>query len=156
MFSDNLDKVIRDVEAFLTRRVKVHDLANFHRLRTINGVGKILAMTILYEIHDINRFPRVQDFASYVRLVKCAYESGGKRAGTGDAKIENAHLSWAFGEAAVLMLRESDEIKKRRQRLERKHGEGKSLAILGHKLGRAVYFMLKRKKVFQMERFLAS
>jgi len=154
--ADRLDRVIRELEAFLTRRVKVHDLDNFHRLRSIRGVGKILAMTFLYEIHDIERFPRVQDFASYARLVKCAHESGGKRSGSGGAKIGNAHLRWAFGEAVVLMLRENDGLKKRRQRLERKHGKGKSLSILAHKLGRAVYFMLKRKKVFQMERFLAS
>jgi transposase len=154
--ADRLDRVIRDLENFLTRRVKVHDLENFHRLRSIRGVGKILAMTILYEIHDIERFPRVQDFASYARLVKCAHESGGKRSGTGGAKIGNAHLRWAFGEAILLMLRDSDELKKRRQRLERKHGKGKSLSILAHRLGRAVYFMLKRKRVFQMERFLAG
>ena len=29
-------------------------------------VGKILALVILYEIHDIARFPTVQDFASYL------------------------------------------------------------------------------------------
>jgi transposase len=154
--ADRLDRVIRDLEYFLTRRAKVHDPDTFHRLRSIPGVGKILAMTLLYEIHDIERFPRVQDFASYARLVKCAHESAGKRSGTGGAKIGNAHLRWAFGEAVVLMLRENDEIKKRRQRLERKHGKGKSLSILAHRLGRAVYFMLKRKKVFQMERFLAG
>ena len=44
---------------------------NFFRLRSIPGVGKILAMTMLYEIHDIDRFERVQNFASYARLVKC-------------------------------------------------------------------------------------
>lgn len=154
--ADRLDRVIRELESFLTRRVKVHDPDNFHRLRTIPGVGKILAMTLLYEIHDIERFPRVQDFASYARLVKCAHESAGKRRGSGGAKIGNAYLRWAFGEAVLLMLRENDVLKKRRQRLERKHGKGKSLAILAHKLGRAVYFMLKRKKTFQMERFLAG
>jgi len=52
---DRLDRVIQDLEAFLTRRNKVHDLDNFHRLRSIPGVGKILVMTILYEIHDIDR-----------------------------------------------------------------------------------------------------
>jgi len=57
---------------------KSHDGDNFHRLRSIPGVGKVLALTILYEIHDIVRFPRVQDFASYARLVKCAKESSGK------------------------------------------------------------------------------
>jgi transposase len=30
-----------------------------------------LALTILYEIHDIFRFPSVRDFASYSRLVEC-------------------------------------------------------------------------------------
>ena len=118
-------------------------------------MGKILATTLLYEIHDIERFPRVQDFASYARLVKSAHEFGGKRSGTGGAKSGNAHLRWAFGEAVLLMLRECDALKKRRARLQRKHGKGKSLAILAHKLGRAVYFMLERKTAFQMDRFLA-
>jgi len=154
--ADRLDEVIRDLEGFLTRRAKVHDPDTFHRLRSIPGVGKILAMTMLYEIHDIERFPRVQDFASYARLVKCAHESGGKRSGTGGARIGNAHLRWAFAEAVLLLLRQSEELQSRRRRLERKHGKGKSLAILAHKLGRTVYFMLKRKRVFQMERFLAT
>jgi hypothetical protein len=30
------------------------------------------ALTILYEIHDVTRFERVQQFASYAQLVKCA------------------------------------------------------------------------------------
>ena len=37
----------------------------FHRLRSVPGIGKVLALTILYEIHDITRFDRVQEFASY-------------------------------------------------------------------------------------------
>jgi transposase len=44
----------------------------------VPGIGKILALTILYEIHDITRFDRVQEFASYARLVKCTKQSGGK------------------------------------------------------------------------------
>jgi len=104
--ADRLDHAIRDLEAFLTRKVKVHDPDNFYRLRSIPGAGKILAMTLLYEIHDIERFPRVQNFASYARLVKCAHESAGKRSGTGGAKIGNAHLRWSFAEAILLLLRE--------------------------------------------------
>jgi len=60
-----------------------------HRLRSVPGIGKILALVILYEIHDINRFPTVQDFVSYSRLVKCAKESTGKRHGTSGKKIGN-------------------------------------------------------------------
>jgi transposase len=43
-----------------------------HLLRTIPGVGKILALVIFSEIHDITRFPRVGTFISYARAVKCA------------------------------------------------------------------------------------
>jgi pilus assembly protein CpaE len=32
-----------------------------------------------------------------------------------------------------------------------KHGKGKALSILAHKIGRAVYFMLKRKEPFSMD-----
>ena len=68
----------------------------FVRLQSIPGIGQTLALIILYEIHDIKRFPRVQDFVAYSRLVKCAWESAGKRQGTGGAKIANAHPKWAF------------------------------------------------------------
>jgi hypothetical protein len=36
-----------------------------------------------------------------------------------------------------------------------KHGKAKALSILAQKLGRAVYFMLKRKRAFDMNKFLS-
>ncbi len=103
---------------------------NFFRLRSIPGVGKILAMTMLYEIHDIARFERVQNFASYARLVKCEKSSSGKRLGTGGAKIGNVHLKWAFSEAAVLFLRANPPAQHYMEKLRNKHGKAKSLSIL--------------------------
>jgi len=105
------------------------------------------------KIHDINRLPTIQDFASYCRLVKPAKESGGKRLGSGGSKIGNAHLKWAFSEAAALFLRKNEAAKLYRAKLQKRHGKGKSLTILAHKLARAVYFILKRRTVFQMETF---
>jgi transposase len=150
------DHLIRDLELDLVRTAKVHDPQTFFRLKSLPGVGKILAMTLLYEIHDIGRFPRVQDFASYARLVKCSRESSGKRLGTGGAKIGNVHLKWALSEAAVLFLRANPRAQAFLQKLRRKHGRGKALSILAHKLGRAVYFMLQRDMVFDMQKFLAT
>jgi transposase len=72
-------------------------------------------------------------------LVKCSKESGGKRLGTSGKKIGNAHLKWAFSEAATLFLRNHPEGQKLLARLEKKHDQGKALSILAHKLGRAVY-----------------
>jgi len=84
---------------------KQHDAQALYRLQSVPGIGKILSLVLLYEIHDITRFPRVQDFASYCRLVTCTKESAGKRYGTSGTKIGNAYLKWAFSEAAVLFLR---------------------------------------------------
>ncbi len=125
-------------------------------LRTIHGIGKVLSLIILYEIHDIHRFPRVQDFVSYARLVKCSKESAGKRRTGSGQKIGNAHLKWAFSEAAVLFLRANPEGLKYKQRLEKKHGKAKALSILAHRLGRVVYHMLLRKKAFDMNKFLST
>jgi transposase len=150
------DKLLLNTEDFILRTAKIHDPQVLHLLRTIHGVGKIVSLILLYEIHDIHRFPRVQDFVSYARLVACPRESAGKRYGSGGRKIGNAHLKWAFSEASVLFLRKNPRGLEFKKRLEAKHGKAKALSILAHKMGRAVYFMLLRKKAFDMNKFLAA
>ena len=138
------------------RQARSHDPQTLFLLNTIPGVGKILSLTILYEIHDIGRFESVQDFASYARLVKCQKRSAGKTTGTSGAKIGNVHLKWAFSEAAVTVLSHFPGSQRLRDRLQRKFGKGKALGIFAHKLGRATYFMLKRNQAFDPDRFLAN
>jgi transposase len=148
------DELLRDVELTILKTAKQHDANTLYLLQTVPGIGKILSLVLLYEIHHIDRFPRVQEFASYCRLVKCAKESNGKRSGTSGAKIGNAHLKWAFSEAAVLFLRDNPAGQKFLARVEKKHAKGKALTILAHTLARAVYDMLKRQVAFDMKRFL--
>ena len=150
------DALLTDVELSITRTAKVHDVNAFYRLRSVPGIGKILALVILYEIHDIARFPTVQDFASYARLVKCSKASAGKRLGTSGAKIGNAHLKWAFSEAAVLFLRQNPPAQRFVEQLASKYGKAKALSILAHKLGRAVYYLLKRQEAFDMNKFFRA
>jgi len=152
---DQYDALVIDLDLTIVREAKRHNADAFHRLRSVPGIGKVLALTILYEIHDITRFDRVQEFASYARLVKCKKQSGGKTLGTGGAKMGNVHLKWAFSEAAVLFLRHT-EGKKLIARIKKQHGKGKALSILAHKIGRAVFYMLSRGTVFSMEKFLAA
>ena len=147
---------IRAMENYVLSNAKNHDPQSLYLIQTIYGIGKILSLTIFYEIGDINRFPSVQKFASYSRLVKCSRESAGKRYGSSGNKIGNVHLKWAFSEAAVLFLSRNPEGMKYKKRLERKHGKAKSLSILAHKLGRTVYYMLKREKAFDMKKFLRA
>jgi transposase len=151
---DYYDQLLRALELAIVTTAKQHDANTLYLLQTVSGIGKILSLVLLYEIHDITRFPRVQDFVSYCRLVKCAKESAGKRYGTSGTKIGNAYLKWAFSEAAVLFLRNNPAGQKSLARLERKHGKGKALTVLAHKLARAVYYMLKRGTAFDMDQFL--
>jgi transposase len=153
---DHYDQLLLKLEHELSLIAKVHDADSYFRLRSIPGIGRILGLVILYEIHDIHRFPSVQDFVSYCRLVKSAKESAGKIIGSSGKKIGNAHLKWAFSEAAVLFLRRNPEAVKYRAKLERKHGKAKSLTILAHKLARAAYNILKKKEVFHPKVFFAK
>ena len=120
------DALLRDLELAMVTTAKQHDANTLYLLQTVPGIGKILSLVLLYEIHDIARFPRVQDFVSYCRLVKCAKESAGKRSGTSGTKIGNAYLKWAFSEAAALFLRNNPAGQKYLARLENKHGKGKA------------------------------
>ena len=147
------DQLLRDVELTIVKRPS-STMPRPCTCSTVPGIGKILSLVLLYEIHDIPRFPRVQDFVSYCRLVKCAKESAGKRYGTSGTKIGNAYLKWAFSEAAVLFLRDNPAGQKYLARLEKKHGKGKALTVLAHKLARAVYYMLKRETAFDLDKFL--
>ena len=148
------DVLLDDLERSIMKLAIHHDPVSYALLQSVYGIGIIGSLTILYEIEDISRFPRVQDFVSYARLVKCDRTSAGKSYGTSGAKIGNAHLKWAFSEAAVLFLRGNEPGKKYYERLIKKHGKGKALTILAHKLGRAVYFILKNKEAFNQEKFI--
>jgi len=150
------DGQLSKLEWYLKRTAKSVDPKTVIRLKSVHGIGDILSLVILYEIHDIERFPRVQDFVSYCRLVKCQRESAGKKHGTGGAKIGNPYLRWAFGEAAALFLRGNPKAQRWLEKKTRKHNKAKAMTILAHKLGRAVYYMLKRGTLFDQDRFLAQ
>jgi transposase len=150
---DQLDELISKVELYLTRTAKVDDVQTYQRLRTIPGVGPILALVLLYEMHQVERFEQVGQFLSYARLVRGEHDSAGKKLGWGNKKIGNAHLRWAFAEAACLFLRGSERARQWKQKQEKKHGSAKVLGILAARLARAVYHMLRKHEAFDEERF---
>jgi transposase len=148
------DTIIRKLEWHLVRSAKAHDSQALHILQTIPGIGKILSLVILDEIQDISRFPKVQEFASYARLIRPKKTSAGKSYGSGNGRIGNSYLKWAFSEAVVVFLRETREVQPYIRRLERKYGKDKARGIVAHRLGRTVYYMLKKKQVFDIAKFV--
>jgi transposase len=153
---DTLDEAINDLELYLTRNAKIDDPNTYRILRSVPGIGKVLSLIMLYEIHDISRFPEVGNFVSYSRLVRCEHESAGKVKGYGGRKIGNGHLKWAFSEAACLLLRACPQAKQWLQRKEKKVGKATALGILSAKLGRTVYHLWRKQEAFDAKRFLTT
>jgi transposase len=152
---DHYDKLLTQLEKDLVRQATLHDPRACRLLRTIPGIGKILSLVLLYEIHTIDRFPSVGDFLSYARLVTPKQTSDGKITGHGGAKIGNVHLKWAFSEAVLWMLRNSEDAKAFLKRKEKKYGKARAMTMLARKIARAVYLMLKRKESFNAVKFFA-
>lgn len=62
---------------------------------------------------------------------------------------------WASFDAAVVLGAEF-HTRAVYEQLKRKHPPGKAMTILAHKIGRTVYFMLRRQTAFDMARFVGS
>jgi hypothetical protein len=90
----------------------------------------------------------VGPFLSYARLVPGRHESAGKSKGSPNAKIGNAHLKWAFSEAACLLVRHSERGKRWLARRTKKHGKAAALAHLAAKIGRTVYHLWRKGEVY--------
>jgi transposase len=133
------DALLANVELRILKTARPHDANTRYRLQTVPGIGTLLRRVLLDAIHDLRRFPRVQDFLSYCRRVQGSKESAGNRLGTAGATIGNAQLQWAGSEAAGLVLRDHPAAPKSRARLEKKHDKGKACTLLAQKLARAVY-----------------
>jgi transposase len=144
------------LEVYLTRAAKVDDAQACARLRSVPGVGPVLGLVLLYEIHDSRRFAEEGPFLSSARLVRCAHASAGTKQGTGGPKIGNAHLQWAFAEATCLLRRARERAQAWRARRETKHGTQRALGALAARLGRAVYHLLRKGAAFDAGRFCAS
>lgn len=121
-------------------------------LTSVDGIGKILALTIMLEVGDIGRFRKAGNFVSYCRCVRSERKSNGKRKGSGNAKNGNRYLAWAFVEAANFGIRYSDTIKGYYQRKTSKTKRVIAIKAVAHKLARACYHILTDQVPFDVER----
>lgn len=153
---DAYDEQIAALETHLIRTAKIDDPVTFGLLRSIPGIGPILGLVLLYEIDRITRFPEVGNFLSYARLVLGTHESAGKVKGLAGRKLGNAHLKWAFSEAASLMLRSFEPAKRWMLRQAKKRGTKKAHAILEAKIGRTVYHLWRKQRPFDAKKFLTA
>ena len=127
----------------------------YRLLKTVDGIGEILATVILLETGDIERFADVGNYASYCRCVGSAHLSNGKKKGEGNTKNGNRYLAWAFVEAANFAVRYCEAARRFYQKKKAKRNSTVAIKAVAHKLARACYHMLKTHQVFSVERCFA-
>ena len=120
----------------------------YRYLLSIGGIGPILALTIMLETGNIERFQKVGNFTSYCRCVGSEKLSNGKKKGKGNTKNGNKYLSWAFVEAANFAIRFNDQAKRFYQRKMTKRNRVVAIKAVAHKLARASYYVMRDQVPF--------
>jgi len=145
-----LDEQIMLLEKAVLRQAKMKPA--FEKILTIDGIGKILGMTIMYETGMPERFKKVGCFASYARCVDSQRFSNGKKKGSGNSKNGNKYLAWAFVEAAHHATRHNEKIRRFYERKKAKRNTTVAVKAVAHKLARACFHVLKDQVPFDVER----
>jgi len=145
-----LTQQIQAIEQELFRSMKLQP--QFKCLKTVYGIGDILALIIALETGDISRFPKVGNYASYCRCVSSQRISNEKKKGHNNRKNGNKHLAWAFVEAANFAKRHYPDAQRFYQRKLAKTNKTVAIKALAHKLARASYFVMRDRIEFKPER----
>ena len=149
MIIQALNQQVDELENTVLNQVKLKP--EFLSLLTIDGIGKILGMTIMLEVGDIHRFPSVGNFSSYARCVDSSRTSNNKKKGTNNRKNGNKYLSWAFVEAAHSIIRYNKTAHKFYQRKRAQKNGALATKALAHKLARAAYHVIRNQEAFKVD-----
>ena len=145
-----LNAQIKGAEKRVLEKGKLRD--EFRLLHTAPGIGDVLALTIMCETGDINRFPKVGNYASYCRCVRSVRKSNYKKKGAGNRKNGNKYLSWAYSEAAHHAIRCEPLAKRYHDRKKSRSHHMVASRALANKMARACYFVLRDKVPFDSSR----
>jgi transposase len=145
-----LGKQIRTIEKAVEGEAKLKP--EYEKLLTVPGIGKILALTIMLETGDINRFKKVGNYSSYSRCVRSARKSNEKKKGENNRKNGNRYLSWAYVEAANFMRRHCPEAKRWYQRKLSRSKQVVATKALAGKICKACYFIIKDQVDFDVQK----
>lgn len=153
---EELIRRIERLDKYIIGRAKIHDRELYELLTAVDGIGPVTALTILYETGDIERFKGPQKYSSYCRLVRPQCDSAGKRVGVGHERNGNPYLSYIFNSLAILSKKNNPIIATWYTRLKKKRKERTVRRVLAHKWAVTVFFMLKRREAFDLEKFLGT
>ena len=100
-----IDQEFRDVSTLLRRHTKTHFKHDYMLLRSIPGIGSIVASGILSELGDLRRFKNIKHLAGYVGLAPGIYQSGDTLRHTGVSMRAHRLIRSYFIEASWQAIR---------------------------------------------------
>jgi transposase len=124
-------------------------------LRSLPGVGRILAVVIAAEIGQVARFASAERFAAYAGTVPRVHASGGKRYGGRVRMDVNSYLKWALVEAANAALLQGERyghVRRLYDRLRPRRGHGKAVVAVARHLAEAAYWVLTKQQPYREPR----
>jgi transposase len=141
---EKIEKHIREV---------VREAPMIQLIKSLPGVGDILALVIALEIGDIGRFGNAERLASYCGTVPRVSSSGGKTHYGRVRPDVNHYLKWAYIEAANCIALQQDRNTGRHvvqllKRIQKQKGYPKAVVAVGRHLAEATYCMLKRNEPY--------
>ncbi|MFV2065196.1 MAG: IS110 family transposase [Chloroflexota bacterium] len=121
-------------------------------LRTVPGIGPILAYAIASEIGDIGRFASAKRLVGYTGLCPRVYQSGETDRRGALAKTGPKYLRWALIEASVHACRHPryrTKYERTKRRLGKQRGSQIARVELARELASAIWYMLTRQEPFR-------
>ena len=100
-----IDREFREVSTLLRRYTKIHFKKDYMLLRSIPGIGPIVASGILSELGDLRRFGNIKHLAGYVGLAPGIYQSGDTIRHTGVSMRAHRLIRSYFIEASWQAIR---------------------------------------------------
>ncbi len=149
----SLGKIIKEIEKEVKSKVELRE--EFKMLLTTPGIGDVLGLTIMLEVGDITRFPKVGNYSSYCRCVGTKRMSNNKKKGVGNRKNGNRYLSWAYAEAATFAIRFCPAAQKYHQRKKAKANGFVATKALSNKIARATYHMMRDQIPFDVKKLFS-
>lgn len=149
-----LDTLEREIERLELRMRDLFEVTPMiQRLKSMPGVGCLLAETIALEIGDISRFASHQHLASYSGTTPRVRSSGGKTSYGSLRKDVNHYLKWAYVEAAHSICINRDKYPQRHtsqlyNRLRQRKGHQKAIGAVARHLAEATWWIMTRKQMY--------
>lgn len=150
---DELQGQIGTLEGRIRERVVL--TPSMQLLKTLPGIGDILAIVIEREIGSIDRFATGGQLTSYAGVVPTVHSSGGKTHYGHMRKPSNQYLKWAFIEAANVVVRhrrhpawQTKYVSQVYEQVCRRKGHAIAVGAVARHLAESAFWVLKKSETY--------